>query len=521
MQKIELRFNEMKLESTDEGLKVSGYVNKTNKWSETLGSRKKFVERILPGTFRKALQNGNEINFLAEHDNAKILASTRNDSLTLREDEQGLFMEATIAPTSWGKDYHTLIKEGIIQNMSFGMKVLKDTWRKLESGLYERSISDLYLAEVSAVRNPAYVQSTISARSINVIEEPTINITEEKTMSNTLEQYRNKLADMDKTSVEKKTFTTAEQENRGVEQFLKGENGEERAMLQGSGNGAILVPTHVHSEVIKKAHEVAPIFARTRNVTPINGYAEVLREVSIGQAAFIGEEINIVPQDFQVDKVRLEAKRVGTAIELSENIINDSGVDVVNYTKNTMSTRLGKTVENSILFGDKTLGQFEGILKDSVDNTIQQTTIDSLANITADNLLDFYQSVNPEYHDKACWVMSRKAFNKVNRLKSLDGNLHSAKDDVTEKISYNLFGFPVFIHEDMDDVTLNLDNKLIVFANFNEGYATMTRKGTRLRRISGDTTQALRGSELFVLDGYMDGKILQPDAIKVMKFTTV
>ena len=171
MEQIELRFAELQLESVAEGLQVSGYVNKTNQWSQTLGVRKKFVERILPGTFQKAIQRGNEVDFLAEHDGAKILSSTRNGSLSLYEDEHGLFMEATIAPTSWGKDYHTLIKEGIIQNMSFGMKVVHDTWRKLADGTYERSIDDLYLAEVSAVKSPAYVQSTIQARSIEILED--------------------------------------------------------------------------------------------------------------------------------------------------------------------------------------------------------------------------------------------------------------------------------------------------------------------------------------------------------------
>jgi HK97 family phage prohead protease len=168
---LELRFVDAELSSTDEGLRVAGYVNKTNQWSQTLGTRKKFVERILPGAFSNALSRENEVHFLAEHDSAKILASTRNNSLQLREDEHGLYMEATISETSWGKDYHTLIKDGIIQNMSFGMQVLRDSWNKLTDGTYERSISDIYLAEVSAVRSPAYVQSTIAARSIDIIED--------------------------------------------------------------------------------------------------------------------------------------------------------------------------------------------------------------------------------------------------------------------------------------------------------------------------------------------------------------
>ncbi|WP_255786650.1 HK97 family phage prohead protease [Bacillus cereus group sp. BfR-BA-01355] len=98
---MELRFNEFELNKNEQGqLKVSGYVNKTNQWSQTLGKQKKFVERILTGTFRKAIQNGNEIDFLAEHENAKSLSSTRNGSLNLREDEHALYMEATISDTA-------------------------------------------------------------------------------------------------------------------------------------------------------------------------------------------------------------------------------------------------------------------------------------------------------------------------------------------------------------------------------------------------------------------------------------
>jgi HK97 family phage prohead protease len=172
MKKMELRFEDMNLSTNDEGkLVVSGYVNKTNQWSQTLGVRKKFVERILPGAFKKALQNGNEINFLAEHNNEKILFTTRNDSLQLREDDKGLYMTATISPTSWGKDYYTLIKDGVIKNMSFGMKVMNDNWDRLSDGTFQRSISDLALFEVSAVRNPAYAQSSIAARSIEIVED--------------------------------------------------------------------------------------------------------------------------------------------------------------------------------------------------------------------------------------------------------------------------------------------------------------------------------------------------------------
>ncbi|CAF1775229.1 HK97 family phage prohead protease [Bacillus subtilis] len=165
--KVELRAN-----NDNDSMTVSGYVNKTGELSEVLGSGKKFVEKIAPGAFTRALsRNPNNIDFLAEHNSKHILASTRNGSLRLFEDNTGLYMEATISPTTWGHDYYQLIEDKILRNMSFGFRTLDDSWDVRDDGIYERTINDLELLEVSVVRDPAYSQSTISARGIDVIED--------------------------------------------------------------------------------------------------------------------------------------------------------------------------------------------------------------------------------------------------------------------------------------------------------------------------------------------------------------
>ena len=182
MKNIELRMNSFNvIENDDEGkLIVSGYVNETGKQSHLLGNKKKFKETIQKGAFTRALKKGNDIHFLAEHDENKILASTRNGSLKLVEDERGLLMTAEISDTSYGRDYHTLIKDGILRNMSFGFSVDKDNWNRGNDGTYTRDISDLTLFEVSVVTNPAYPQSTISARGLNVVEDVEIPNIEER-----------------------------------------------------------------------------------------------------------------------------------------------------------------------------------------------------------------------------------------------------------------------------------------------------------------------------------------------------
>lgn len=173
---MELRVQDAELKANTDGtMTVSGYVNKTNQLSNTLGVTKRFVEKISKGVFTRAIQSAKrDIDFLAEHNSKLILASTRNNSLKLTEDEQGLFMEATITPTSWGKDYYELINSGIYRNMSFGFRTIKDSWRSLESSLYERTIEEMELFEVSVVKDPAYSQSTIAARGIDLVEEVVI-----------------------------------------------------------------------------------------------------------------------------------------------------------------------------------------------------------------------------------------------------------------------------------------------------------------------------------------------------------
>lgn len=171
MDKIELRVLSSNLAVTDEEMVVEGLVNQTNAWSHTLGLNKRFREKVDKGVFTRAINQAPRIDFLAEHRTDLLLATTENSSLELWEDDEGLKMRAKIAPTSYGKDFYTLVKEKMINHMSFGFKVVKDEWRKASDGIYERTVSNLQLREVSLVRNPAYPQTAIAARGIDVIED--------------------------------------------------------------------------------------------------------------------------------------------------------------------------------------------------------------------------------------------------------------------------------------------------------------------------------------------------------------
>lgn len=179
MQDIELRVHpsQFKIED-DELLLVEGLVNKTEEWSHMLGTKQRFREKIKAGVFTRALDRAKSVDFLAEHNANYLLSSTANNSLELWEDEEGLKMRAQICPTSYGKDFYALMKSGLLAHMSFGFKIRSQNWKKMIDGTFERIINDLDLLEVSAVRNPAYPQSAISARGFTIIDDVEINETE-------------------------------------------------------------------------------------------------------------------------------------------------------------------------------------------------------------------------------------------------------------------------------------------------------------------------------------------------------
>ena len=171
MTKVEFRMHDAHMSSSGD-MVVSGYVNQTEQLSHELGMSKRFKEKISKGAFRKAIQNSaRDIDFLAEHDSSIVLASTKNDSLQLREDDKGLYMEARIINTGAGRDWYEMISSGLITNMSFGFRSVADEWRSIGENLFERTINDLELFEVSAVRNPAYAQSSISNRGLDTSDD--------------------------------------------------------------------------------------------------------------------------------------------------------------------------------------------------------------------------------------------------------------------------------------------------------------------------------------------------------------
>jgi len=127
-----------------------------------------FIEYVKPGAFKRSLQSRNRMMLLWNHDTSNPLASTRNGSLQLTEDNIGLRVTATLPDTTLGRDITELVRTGVIDAMSFGFSVKRDSWSKDGQTRY---LEDVTLYEVSLVSTPAYTstEGTVSVRSGDTI----------------------------------------------------------------------------------------------------------------------------------------------------------------------------------------------------------------------------------------------------------------------------------------------------------------------------------------------------------------
>jgi hypothetical protein len=161
--KLDLSKCEVRSAEGDAPATFSGYAAVFNELSVNLGG---FRERIQPGAFRSAVEDGQDVRFLINHDSNLILGRTPR-TITLTEDEIGLRVECELPNTSYANDLVESMRREDINQMSFGFITRSDDWKEkdAETGLPIRELIEADLFDVSVVTYPAYPDTTAEVRT--------------------------------------------------------------------------------------------------------------------------------------------------------------------------------------------------------------------------------------------------------------------------------------------------------------------------------------------------------------------
>jgi len=153
--------NPAEIRADDEGVRVSGYAAVFGQEADIGGMFREVIEK---GAFAEAVGR-DDVVFLIEHEDLP-LARTRSGTLTLREDDNGLFMETSLDASD--PDVGRIIpkmKRGDLDKMSFAFRSEVQEWDDTQDPPL-RTIKKASLFDVSIVTQPAYDGTDIGLRSL-------------------------------------------------------------------------------------------------------------------------------------------------------------------------------------------------------------------------------------------------------------------------------------------------------------------------------------------------------------------
>ena len=153
----------MKIIIRNDHVHIEGYVNAVERLSKPITERLgTFRERVMAGTFKKALKRAPDVRILLNHKPERDLGGIKDGNLKLEEDSIGLRAEADIYDADVIKD----AKHGNLVGWSFGFYPIesRDT---SEDGMPIKELHDIDLQEVSLLNKhhvPAYDGTLVAVR---------------------------------------------------------------------------------------------------------------------------------------------------------------------------------------------------------------------------------------------------------------------------------------------------------------------------------------------------------------------
>ena len=170
---LEKRSFELRVQNSDSRL-ITGKAICFDSMSENIG----FREIISKGAITQELIDSSDIYFTFNHSMDKVLArwNKGEGSLKIELKDDGVYFSTEAPNTDLGNEVLEYIRRGDANKCSFAFYMSgndeDETWTKTEDGEVLRTINHIAgLCDVSVVFTPAYDETTVSARSLEKLNE--------------------------------------------------------------------------------------------------------------------------------------------------------------------------------------------------------------------------------------------------------------------------------------------------------------------------------------------------------------
>ena len=270
-------------------------------------------------------------------------------------------------------------------------------------------------------------------------------------------------------------------------------------------NGGYLVPDEYEKKLIDALQDENFFRSIATVIRTQSGTHTIPVVASHGTASWM-EENGLYPEtDDTFDQISLSAYKLGTAIKVSEELMNDSVFDIENYISKEFARRIGAAEEEAFLTGDGSKKP-EGVFTATAKNADQLTTITN-TNLTFDTIMDVFHSLRSVYRNRAIWILNDATVKALRKIKDNTGNFiwqPSVVAGQPDMILNRPYKTSIYAPE------LAAGNVPILFGDFSY-YWIAERQGRSFKRLN--ELYAANGQIGFLASERVDGKLILPEAV--------
>lgn len=272
--------------------------------------------------------------------------------------------------------------------------------------------------------------------------------------------------------------------------------------------GGYLVPDEFEKKLIEALEEENIFRPLATCIHTSSGDRKIPVVSTKGEAVWMEEEEAYTLSDDTFGQLSLSAYKVGTAIKISEELLNDSIFDLPAYIAKEFARRVGAKEEEAFLTGDG-IGKPTGIF--AATGGAQEGCTTSGANINFDDMIELYYSLKSPYRKKAKWILNGQTAKALRKIKDNNGNYiwqPSVSAGVPDTILNRPYKTSSYVPE------IGAGKKCMAFGDFSY-YWIADRSGRTFKRLN--ELFAMTGQVGFLAMERLDGKLILPEAVKTLK----
>jgi HK97 family phage major capsid protein len=277
--------------------------------------------------------------------------------------------------------------------------------------------------------------------------------------------------------------------------------------------GGFLVPQGFMAELVKRLAAWGPMLdpgvTRQLETTAGNQLDWPGMDDTANTGVLLAENTADTDLDLVFNNRVLDAFKYSTRIiRVSEELLQDSAVDLEAIIRDAMAERIGRIVNQHLTVGTGT-AQPNGI----VTAASAGPAAGAAAAITFDDLIELEHSVDPAYRaDPSCRFMMRDTTLKtLRKLKDLEGNYIWQPSDARSGAPATLLGYAYSINQAM--AAVGASARSVVFGPFNR-YIVRRVRELIVKRLVERYAEAHQVG--FIGFARFDGEILDANAIKAL-----